>query len=99
MTQNQRPADGERDVYQIVAEGRLDPRWTDWFNGTTITHHDPGDGSPIVTVIGATADQTRLRGILSRLWDLNLTVISVTRTAPAREESEADQGGTAWENS
>ena len=98
MTHDQRPAEGERDGYQIAVAGRVDPRWTDWFSGTTIAHHDAEDGSPTVTVIGASADQARLRGILSRLWDLNLTVISVTRTEPENEESEADQGGTLWED-
>ena len=59
--------------YRIKVRGRLDERWSDWFNGMTIT---PERG--ITTLTGA-VDQAKLRGILSKIWDLNLTVISINR--------------------
>jgi hypothetical protein len=43
----------------------------------TITVELAGDGTPITALTGSVADQAALRGILNRLWDLNLTVISV----------------------
>jgi len=66
-------------AYQIKVQGRLDERWTDWFSGLTITFESEGDGATITTLTGAVADQAILRGILCKLWDLNLTLISVTR--------------------
>jgi len=61
-------------VYQIGVEGRLDESWSDWFDGMTIS-----PGSDITTLAGAVADQPALRGILFKIWDLNLTLISVIR--------------------
>jgi hypothetical protein len=54
----------------------------DCFNGMAITCEPGGDGSPITTLTGGVADQSKLRGVLSRLWDLNLTLISVTHIEP-----------------
>jgi hypothetical protein len=71
---------GERDksaVYQIKVKGVLDRKWSDWFNGMAITLEHTSDSPPITTLSGAVADQARLRGILTRIWDLNLTLISV----------------------
>jgi len=99
MDERHRPVNREPFVYRITVEGRLDPRWSEWFNDMTIAFDPPTDGSPIITVIGTAADQTKLRGILSRLWDLNLTVISVTRAEQGTDESRSNQGGHAWENS
>jgi len=75
MTTNM-PRDEERD-YEIRVFGRLDDRWSDWFSGLRIAVDDVG-GAPITRLSGA-VDQARLRGILNRLWDLNLTLLSVTR--------------------
>jgi hypothetical protein len=66
--------DGGPTVYQIKIQGRLDESWTGWLNGMTIT-----SGDDITTLTGAVADQSALRGILTRLWDLNLDLISVNR--------------------
>jgi hypothetical protein len=71
---------GDRDesaVYQIKVKGVLDRTWSDWFNGMAITFEHASDGLPITTLSGAVADQARLRGILTKVWDLNLTLISV----------------------
>jgi hypothetical protein len=66
-------------VYQIRMEGVLDEKWSDWFNGMSIAFERTGDGPPITTLSGAVADQAELRGMLSKIWDLNLTLISVIR--------------------
>ena len=62
-------------VYQIKMQGRLDESWSGWFNGMAITFD-----SVTTTLTGPVADQPALRGILTKLWDLNLALISVTRT-------------------
>ena len=62
-------------IYQIRIEGRLDKQWSDWFSGLTITSLDSNE----TLLTGPVADQVALRGILERLWDLNLVLISVER--------------------
>jgi hypothetical protein len=66
-------------MYQIKVEGKLDPGWSDWFSGLTITVEGEGTRSAITTITGA-VDQSTLRGVLTKIWDLNLTLISVHRT-------------------
>jgi hypothetical protein len=63
--------------YEIRIHGELDGRWSSWFNGLTITLSHASGQSPITTLIGPLADQAALRGILCKLWDLNLKLISV----------------------
>ncbi|MBN1875780.1 MAG: hypothetical protein JXA33_16265 [Anaerolineae bacterium] len=71
--------DHKRKPYHIMVEGQLDPIWNEWFGGLTITNAQSDDGSPITTLTGPVADQSALRGILNKLWDLNLTVVYVKR--------------------
>ena len=67
------PADGlpRRAVYRIEVQGRLDERWNDWFGGMTVVYEDG--------VTGPIADQAALRGMLSKIWDLNRVLIAVRR--------------------
>ena len=60
-------------------QGRLDASWSDWFDGMTLTFEKRGDDSPVTTLTGAVMDQAALHGLLSKISDLNLTLISVTR--------------------
>ena len=76
-------------AYQIRVEGQLEARWSDWFSGMSITIEDQGDPRPTTTIRGVVADQSTLRGILTRIWDLNLSLISVTRL----EVHEGKTGG------
>jgi hypothetical protein len=64
-------------IYQIKVRGWLRGKWADWFNGRIVTIHNPGDGSNETTIDVFVPDQAALRGILNKLWDLNLTLISV----------------------
>ena len=59
---------------EIRVKGHVDQRWSDWFEGLTITHTERGE----TFLSGSVRDQAALRGILSRLADLNLDLISVT---------------------
>ena len=76
---NKRPGSEQPARYQIKVRGRLDEKWSDWFNGMTLTFESASNSSPITTLTGAVADQAELRGMLSKIWDLNMTVISVTQ--------------------
>ena len=64
--------------YQIQIEGWIGERWAHWFEEATIGSEQAHDGTPVTTLSG-TFDQSALRGLLSKIWDLNLTVLSVTR--------------------
>jgi hypothetical protein len=66
----------KRAVYQIKVEGTLDERWSDWFSGLALVAGSEGEGAPMTTLTGL-MDQAALRGILNKVWDLNLTLLSV----------------------
>jgi len=52
-----------------------------------MTYEGRKDDSPIVILTGPVADQAALRGLLARIWDLNLTLISVTRVETSTEST------------
>jgi hypothetical protein len=59
--------------YRIQVLGQLDEGWSDLFDGVTIVFEDG-----VTTLVAPGLDQAMLRGILIRIWDLNLTLISIT---------------------
>ena len=61
--------------YEIRLAGHLDQRWTAWFDGLTVSHE--GDGTTVIS--GPIADQAALHGLLQRVRDLGLPLVSVTR--------------------
>ena len=78
-------------VYEITVKGRLDgEHWSQWLDGIRVTAHPGG-----VTVIhGPVTDQATLYGLLARLRDLALPLLSVNRS-PATGTSTASTGGQA----
>lgn len=64
----------ESAVYQIRVKGTLDSTWSDWFDGFTIIATEDE-----TELTGFVADQAALHGILTKLNDLGLTILSVTR--------------------
>jgi hypothetical protein len=64
--------------YEIRVQGHLAPRWAAWFDGMSLTVQD--DGTTVLH--GAIADQSALHGLLRKLSDIGLPLISVTPTAP-----------------
>ena len=69
------------DVYRITIKGHLDPEWSDWFDGLTITL--VGNGDTMLT--GPLVDQTALHGVLIKIRDLGLPLLSLTRIETATE--------------
>jgi hypothetical protein len=65
-------------IYQIRIEGHLGPRWSGWFEGLTITPE--GDGETLLT--GPVADQAALHGLLRKVRDLGIPLISAVRVKP-----------------
>ncbi|MFL7810031.1 MAG: hypothetical protein ACK2VD_00735 [Anaerolineae bacterium] len=73
--------------YEITVKGTLDAKWSDWFSGMAVAVDALEDGRSLTRLTGQVSDQAALRGMLIKLWDLNLTLISVT-CAEAQEESD-----------
>jgi len=62
-------------VYQIRIRGILDPHWSEWFGGMTVSPQESGD----TLLIGAVRDQAALHGLLVRIRDLGMPLLSVER--------------------
>jgi hypothetical protein len=60
-------------VYQIRVKSHLGPDWTDWFQGLTITLEENGD----TLLTGPVIDQAALHGLLKRVRDLGISLVSV----------------------
>jgi hypothetical protein len=76
MAESAEMTDRDRARYQIKVQGRLSENWSDWFGGMRVTFERRSDDASITTLTGVVADQAALRGILDKIWDLNLTLIS-----------------------
>jgi len=72
-------------VYQIKVKSSLDDRWAEWFSGMAISSEDGLDGATS-SLTGRIVDQAELRGILERIWDLNLTLISLDLVKPDQQD-------------
>ena len=67
-----------RNEYEIKVKGHLDEEWSSWFEGLAIATGCSEDGTPITTFTGPIADQAALHGVLARIRDINMPLISVT---------------------
>jgi hypothetical protein len=80
----------EKANYQITVEGLLDTRWSEWFEGWTVTPQEDGTtilASPLV-------DQAALHGVLTKIRDLNLSLLSVQNietNSSTREKENNDK--------
>jgi hypothetical protein len=76
------PKRDEPFVYQIRVQGVLDASWSDWFGGLTVCPQTNGE----TLLSGAVRDQAALHGVLAKVRDLGLPLVSVQRLA-VRSES------------
>jgi hypothetical protein len=72
----------EPGLYEIRLKGHLDDRWAEWFEGLTITLEDNGD----TLLTGPVIDQAALYGLLKKVRDLGLPLLSVNRVEPGPAE-------------
>ena len=72
------------EYYEIKIKGCLDPSWSDWFASLKLIHLE-GD---VTLLCGYLPDQASLHGLLERIRDLNLRLISVTSDNPPTNFSE-----------
>lgn len=69
-------------VYEIRVKGHLDARWSDWFDGLSLRHER--DGTTVIH--GPVVDQAALHGLLRRVRDPGLPLVSVERIEPERAD-------------
>jgi len=72
------PDSSQPTIYKIRIKGQLDSQWTDWFGGLTITMEE--DGTTLLT--GPVIDQAALHGLLKKVRDLGLPLVSVSPVEP-----------------
>jgi hypothetical protein len=72
------PDPGEPVIYQIRIKGHLGHQWTNWFESLTITLEDNGD----TIMTSPVADQAALHGLLRKVRDLGMPLISAIRVKP-----------------
>ena len=68
-------------TYQVRIKGHLGPEWTDWFGGLAITLENNGD----TLLTGLVVDQAALHGLLRRVRDLGMPLVSVTQMKGGEE--------------
>ena len=68
---------------EIKVRGHLDPRWSDWFGGLTLAHLEGNE----TLLSGSLPDQGALYGVLERIRDLNLALVSVSSGVPSAQHS------------
>jgi hypothetical protein len=67
--------ESKHSTYEIRIDGELDPGWADWFEGMEV--RPQGDGSTLLR--GQVEDQAALHGVLARVRDLGVTLLSVRK--------------------
>jgi hypothetical protein len=84
MSHTPPPSDAWRDAgrYEIRLKGHLDQRWATWFDGLTLTHESDGT----TTIAGQVVDQSALHGLLQKVRDTGLPLVSVTEVAPGQPD-------------
>lgn len=76
---NFKKGDNDRFIYEIKIEGQFPDSWKNWFSDLDLIETDSGCS----TIRGPLADQSELHGLLNKLRDMNLKLISVTRMGPS----------------
>ena len=74
-------------VYQIRLKGHLGPQWTEWFGGMSITLEESGE----TLLTGPVEDQAALHGLLKKVRDLGMPLISAIRVKPGQASASDDK--------
>ena len=71
------------DIYRICVSGHLDDRWSEWFGGMSLQRRD--DGTTVL--VGPVVDQAALHGLITRIRDLGLPLLSVENRMTAMPQT------------
>ena len=95
LKKSNQPLSGDRGaVYEIRVTGALDSSWDQWFEGMNLLHVENGEVGQVYTlIVGPLADQPALHGLLAKIRDLNLTLISVQKVGAAKKSTGMDKSG------
>jgi hypothetical protein len=88
------PAPDQPSVFQIRIKGHLGPQWTDWFDGMAITLEDDGD----TLLTGPVADQAALHGMIKKVRDLGMTLVSINSVLPDRMDTSVNKKETEYQD-
>ncbi len=80
---NQQADPGQPVIYEIRIKGHLDQQWSDWFEGLLITLEDNGD----TLITGPVVDQAALHGLLKKVRDLGMPLLSVIPIGPDQPDA------------
>jgi hypothetical protein len=76
--------------YEIRVNGVLDSHWSAWFEGLAVTSDETGQ----TTITGVVADQAALHGLLAKVRDLGLPLLSVRHLGPEQQPTGGDDART-----
>jgi hypothetical protein len=79
--------DQQPTVYEIRVRGNLSPDWADWFGDLTVAPQEDGD----TLLTGPVVDQAALHGLLKRVRDLGITLLSVNLVEPAQGNAPKEE--------
>jgi hypothetical protein len=79
--------------YEIRLAGHLDAHWATWFDGLAVSHES--DGTTVIR--GSVADQAALHGLLRRVRDLGLPLVSVTQVEVDQPELPTTDPARSWD--
>jgi hypothetical protein len=79
--------------YEIQIEGYLGDGWSEWFEGLAVGHTKDARGDPVRTILSGPMDQAMMCGVLMRICDLGLSLVSVRRMGAIDQADRHD--GTA----
>jgi len=68
----------------ITVRGRIAPHWSRWLEELRLSYRSSENGDEVTDLDGTVPDQSALQGVLNRIWNLNLTVLSVRTSTEAK---------------
>jgi len=72
----------------ITVRGRVAPHWSRWLEELQLSYRLSENGDDVTDLTGTLPDQSALQGVLKRIWNLNLTVLSVKTSAEANRQKQ-----------